>query len=307
MELSTNLDVSRHQVETLLARWLGKSVSCTAVVRLTGGMVNSVLRATFENPPYQVVVKLGGGQTDGFQDERLRLDYLRSHSIMRCPEVYGINTPDDAVPHHSLLLECLPGIPLTAAELGVAARRSIDEQLVETLLGLHSNHRALYGAVHDDGETDRWADIEIPRMLDMREEMVGRLDGCVVETIDTALGAAPEVFHDQGPPTLIHGDLWAGNILVRETGGKWTVTGFIDPGVQYADVEHELAYLECFQTVGPAFMPLYRAVCPARPGYPLRRLYYWLNTMMIHVWLFGDGHYCRRTAGIAAEIVDAVG
>jgi hypothetical protein len=30
-----------------------------------------------------------------------------------------------------------------------------------------------------------------------------------------------------------------------------------------------------------------------RQGYAYRRLFYWLNTALIHVGLFGDAHYCR--------------
>jgi len=33
-----------------------------------------------------------------------------------------------------------------------------------------------------------------------------------------------------------------------------------------------------------------------------RRLFYWLNTYMIHVWIFGDEPYRASTARVAAEI-----
>lgn len=56
-------------------------------------------------------------------------------------------------------------------------------------------------------------------------------------------------------------------------------------------------------TVTPAFFEAYTSQPPLRPGYEFRRLFYWLNTHMIHVWLFGDQQYHDRVASVAAEIV----
>ncbi len=305
MMLSTGLAISSEQAEHLLERWLGVPVQCERVARLSGGMINSVLRLEFDHAPYRAVVKMN---PDGdFRGEERRLDYLREHSRMRCPAVYAIGDPDDVVPCRSLLLECLPGTPLTSVMLEDEAQRRIDEQLAETLLELHTHTRATFGPIGDGPGTDTWAAIAVPRLQDMRGEVQGRLPASALVDIDRAVEAAPTVFRDQGRPTLIHGDLWAGNIMVARCNGSWQVTGFIDPGAQYADVEHELAYLQCFRTVGPTFAKVYTAGSGLRPGFEFRRLYYWLNTMMIHVWLFGDAHYCRRAGTLAAEICRRLG
>lgn len=177
-----------------------------------------------------------------------------------------------------------------------------EHQLADAVLKLHSHRRTTFGSVDGRGGVSDWADVVVPRLIDMRDEMQGRLPASVLVDIDTAVAAAPAAFANRGPPSLVHGDLWAENIMVVETAGTWAVSGFIDPGLQYADVEHELAYLQCFSTVGQAFFDAYGAHTPVRPGYEYRRLFYWLNTMMIRVWLFGDRHYCERTASIAATI-----
>lgn len=302
MAQPTNLDMSPKQAEHLLGAWLGVTVRCSGIIRLSGGMLNTVLRLEFDRDPRRAVVKLHTGADADFGCERRRLNYLRTHTAMRCPEVYEVGEPDDVMPYHFLLMESLPGITLAAAALDGDGRRSVDEQLAGIVLELHSHRRATFGPVDGPAATDDWADVVVPRLIDMRDEMQGRLPAAVLADIDGAIASAPAAFRGQGRPALVHGDLWAGNIMVAEIDGKWQVTGFIDPGLQFADVEHELAYLQCFDTVGPAFFDVYTAQTPMRPGYELRRLYYWLNTMMIHVWLFGDAAYCRRTGSIAATI-----
>ena len=37
-------------------------------------------------------------------------------------------------------------------------------------------------------------------------------------------------------------------------------------------------------------------------GFGARRLAYWLNTMMLHVKVFGDAHYARQTDVLAGEL-----
>ncbi|MDP6039934.1 MAG: fructosamine kinase family protein, partial [Candidatus Latescibacteria bacterium] len=162
--------------------------------------------------------------------------------------------------------------------------------------------RATFGQIDEDPGPTCWTDIVVPRLIDMRSEMEGILHPSVLSDIDIAIDAAPDIFSSQGEPCLIHGDMWAGNIIVALSGSKWTVSGFIDPGVQYADVEHELAYLQAFDTVGAAFFDAYTAHVSMRPGFEFRRLFYWLNTYMIHVWLFGDRVYRDKTASVASAI-----
>ncbi|HCQ04917.1 MAG TPA: hypothetical protein DIT99_31530, partial [Candidatus Latescibacteria bacterium] len=116
--------------------------------------------------------------------------------------------------------------------------------------------------------------------------------------------AAGDILKDQGTPTLTHGDIWAGNVMVDRRGDEWHLTGLVDPsGAKFTDVEFELAYLQVFNTVGSPFFDRYTARFPLRPGYELRRLFYWLNTYMIHVWLFGDRDYGDRTAEVTASIL----
>jgi fructosamine-3-kinase len=109
------------------------------------------------------------------------------------------------------------------------------------------------------------------------------------------------------PACLVHGDLWANNILVDpEAPGGIAVKGYIDPGAEYADPEYELAYLEVFRTVGPRFWEIYRRAHAVDAGYPLRRTVYHFHTMLVHIWYFGDAHYHRRAEALAEQIAGAL-
>jgi protein-ribulosamine 3-kinase len=107
---------------------------------------------------------------------------------------------------------------------------------------------------------------------------------------------------NQGVPVLIHGDIWDGNVIVHQEKGRWRLSGIVDPGLHYADVEEELAYLEVFNSRRTAFFKDYTAYRTLRPGYPQRRMFYWLHTALVHVWLFGDAFYCEYLASTGKAI-----
>ncbi len=83
--------------------------------------------------------------------------------------------------------------------------------------------------------------------------------------------------------SLIHGDLWSGNIVA----GRW----LIDPAVAYCDRELELAFLRLFGGVPPELQAAYEAEWPLdaefREREPLLQLYH----LLVHVRLFGAGYH----------------
>jgi fructosamine-3-kinase len=211
------------------------------------------------------------------------------------------------LPFAYLLLECLPGENLSrvvkAGLVNPPDVADLDRQLARLLLELHSHTRSTFGKLDEPG-VPRWADLFVPRLYEVRArpEISRRLSQAVLADVDYAIARAGDVLADQGAPTLVHADIWAGNIIVQQNGAGWQITGIVDPGAEYADVELELAYLESFNHSRPAFMHVYTQQHPLRPGYKVRRMIYWLLTYLIHVWLFGEEQYLELAAKLAAEL-----
>ncbi|MGC9522490.1 MAG: fructosamine kinase family protein [Anaerolineae bacterium] len=302
VELQTDLALTHGQAERVLAAWLDSSVRCTGIERLRGGMINSVLRLTFDRAPHTAVIKLNE-KGNGFAGEAHALRHLRERGFP-CPDVYLHDARSELIPYTFLLLEALPGVSLGEARLLSRDMERIEGELAEVLIALHTHTRDTFGPIDAAGETD-WTAVFMPRLRAVRAkpEVERRLPASVLQEIDRAIDVAPDLLQAQGRPTLIHGDIWAANVMVHEAGDGWHLSGLVDPSAEYADVEMELAYLRVFHTAGQAFFARYTQVNPLRPGYELRWLIYWLRTYLVHVWLFGDQHYRDRTALIAQEIV----
>jgi len=303
-QLQTDLALTTGQAERLLSAWLGEPVACTEITRLHGGLVNTVLGLEFDRPPHRAVVKLHSGGDDTFAAEARALDHLRLETACPCPRVYLQDSSRRLIPHALLLLEHLPGVCLDGLCLSPAERADVDVQLAEVLAELHGHTRATFGSVDGGDGRASWAELFVPRLRQARHhpDVERRLPPAVLEAVDAAILAAGAVLGDAGVPTLVHGDVWEGNLIVRSEAGRWQLVGLLDPGSEYADVESELAYLEVFDHRRDALFAAYTARRPLRPGYPRRRPFYWLHTALVHVALFGDPFFREYTARVAAAI-----
>jgi fructosamine-3-kinase len=304
IELQPDLDLTTAEAERLLGAWLGSPVTCTGIEPLEGGLVNSVFRLEFDRPPHRAVVKVHGSETNTLETEAEALRYLGTETACPVPRAYLQDSSARVIPYTFLLMEHVPGVCLRSIDLEAAERIEIDVQLAEVLGELHSHRGERWGGLDDAKEPESWADLFTARLTEARihPAVAKRLAPDVLELIDESIDLAPPALQDAGRPTLVHGDVWDGNLMVRREGGRWLLTGLLDPSLQFADVELELAYLEVFDTPREAFFEAYNQHHPMRPGYEQRRLFYWLHTALVHVALFGDEFFRDFTARTAERI-----
>lgn len=84
-------------------------------------------------------------------------------------------------------------------------------------------------------------------------------------------------------PSLLHGDLWSGNVITGKDGKAW----LIDPAVYVGHAEAELAMTELFGGFQGTFYAAYRESGLLQPGYEERRDLYNLYHLLNHLNLFG--------------------
>ncbi|HDP88404.1 MAG TPA: fructosamine kinase family protein [Thioalkalivibrio sp.] len=112
----------------------------------------------------------------------------------------------------------------------------------------------------------------------------------------------PAFFADYRPlPSLLHGDLWGGN-METDRDGRPVI---FDPAVYYGDREADLAMTELFGGPGGAFYRAYDDAWPIDPGYGVRKTLYNLYHILNHYNLFGGGYADqaeRMTDRLLAEL-----
>jgi fructosamine-3-kinase len=137
-----------------------------------------------------------------------------------------------------------------------------------------SNRRA------DDWKTF-WLEQRMAPQLELARRNGHRVDPLLDRACDLLDGHAPQ-------PSLVHGDLWSGNVGFTADGPL-----MFDPAVYYGDREVDLAMTELFGGFPPAF---YSAYGPLPAGYETRKHLYNLYHLLNHLNLFGGGYLAQVKA-----------
>ena len=173
----------------------------------------------------------------------------------------------------------------------------VERHAAELIAALHAVPRPSFGYERDtligplpqpNPQMDRW----IPFFRDHRllamagaAQAEGRLPAKLLIRLERLAERLDSYLAEPRHPSLLHGDLWTGNVLVR---GR-RIAGFVDPAIYCGHPEIELAFTTMFGTFGPAFFEAYEALLPLEPGFhELRSGLYKLYPTLMHVRLFGS-------------------
>lgn len=266
-----------------------------------GGSINRAAVAHTDDGSYFVKWNDGGAPDDLFlrEEEALRAMADAAPSLV-VPEPIAASRPQGDRPGF-LIMEYLP--PGDRVD-------DFDERLGRGLAELHGASADGFGFEHDNycGTTPQpndwmegWIDFYREQRLGHQVELAAdghglsledrRLFERLLENLDDLLVG--------GAPSLIHGDLWHGNLHVAPDGRP----ALIDPAAYYGHPEAEIGMMELFGGFSDRVYRAYEEVAELPDGWrdrvPLYSLYHVLN----HYNLFG-GHWRGRAVDIASRHVD---
>ena len=235
------------------------------------------------------------------------LEALAGSDAVRVPSVIAASGPGDEVAW--LLLEWVEeGRPDRAGwiRLGrelAALHRDAGPGGQEGRFGWSGDN--LIGSLpQPNGWSDDWAGFWAERRLrplawELRAR--GALSAAQAAVVEALAKRADELL---GPaaaadgPSLLHGDLWSGNVLFARDG----VPVLIDPAVYIGHREVDLAMADLFGGFSGAFREAYDDAWPLQPDYPRRRPAYQLYPLLVHARLFGGGYAASAAAAARAAL-----
>ena len=267
------------KIETALGIKVGETRSLGVGFGLTG------LRLKLADGR-QCAVKAGQTKREGhLLLEAYMLRELAAHSKLPVPEVYYAD-------EEMLVMEWL-------GEGSGTIDSAVERRAAELLAQLHQTPRTCFGYARDTvigplPQPNNMGNLWLPffrdlRLLHMaelaREE--GALPPALFKRLENLAGKLGEFIDEPEHPSLLHGDLWTGNIVVDRNG----LAGFIDPAIYYGHREIELAFTTMFHTFGREFFDAYEALYPLEPGFHETRCdLYNLYPTLVHVRLFGASY-----------------
>lgn len=296
-------EITVDQATSIVRRHINPSLTVTGTKKLYGGSINRVVEWTTDGQPGSIVAKLHNSRNvKSFRREMVSLSTYRKHTTLPVPEPWAVLEDEPEFDGAGLLMEKIDGITLADAKVSVRGMAHLQAQLARHLIDLHSHHRSTYGTALQDQGVPRWLDNFQPAIEKEFDHVRPFLSSNSRWFIDELIQNLEHWLPEQATPTLVHGDLWANNILVSDAHpDEPDILAFIDGLASYCDPEYELAYLRMFQTADDSFFEKYRHHHPLRSGFSTRCRVYWLNTMMMHVRVFGE-KYIPACENMAAQL-----
>jgi fructosamine-3-kinase len=182
---------------------------------------------------------------------------------------------------------------LTAAVDRVARTPGHEEALGRTLAALHSAPFPQWGGGSSwigncPIDPSPW-----PEGAAFYGARLGELAGrCGLEdAVAPVIGRLGELL-PPGGPSLLHGDLWWGNVLFGADGRSW----LIDPSVHGGHPEEDLAMLALFGPVPDRLLGAYVEVAPLHAGWQERVPLFQLYPLLVHTVLFGGSYWAQADA-----------
>lgn len=282
----------------LMRKHVNPLVNVTDVRKLYGGSVNRVLEFILDREPGSVVVKIHDSDSKGiFRAEAESLRYYKNHTHFPVPEALACIEDDPAYDGAILVLQKIAGTTLESANLTSRGKEVFQQELAAAVGELHRHKSDRFGAVTTAHKHGRWLDVYGPTVERAVEEGRGMLHAPSREVVDHVVRYLDRWLNHDTKPTLIHGDLWANNILLNDGHpDQPRILAFIDGQASFADPEYELAYLQLFGTAGKAFFKAYGKIHPIDPGYKHRCRVYWLVTLLQNARRYGERYVpqCER-------------
>jgi fructosamine-3-kinase len=212
------------------------------------------------------------------------LSILNSAHALRVPEPLTCGSTET---HSYLITEAI------TAGSSAQAMRLAGEQLA----ALHHSTQPRFGHQRDNyiGATKQINTVESDWLSFWREHRLGYqlklaqtngIGGATMALAHQLIEALPRFLNHSPKASLLHGDLWGGNVMIDHHG----MPVIYDPAIYYGDRETDLAMTHLFGGFTDDFYAAYHANYSLDEGHEVRRTLYNLYHILNHFNLFGGGY-----------------
>jgi fructosamine-3-kinase len=280
------LDTDQNQFfESVLFESTGIEQSISQMQYMGGGCINNAVKLSTNRNNYFLKWHESAEARPMFEAEAKGLQMLAAVKALRIPEVINTGFTDGKA---YLLLNFIN-----------SRRKEPDfwQQLGYRLAALHCQTQPFYGLDHTNyiGTLEQhnepcqlWIEFFVEKRLKVQAGLAyynQLADSGLLRKLEKLYTQLPELL-SPGKPSLLHGDLWSGNVISDEYG----LPCLIDPAVYFGHREMEIAFTRLFGGFEPAFYSAYQEASPMEPGYLERFDIYNIYPLLVHVNLFGSSY-----------------
>ena len=289
-----------------LATNFGKDITLTRTFKLAGGDINKAYGIELSNG-IDIFMKANEKKNvDFFIQEANNLNSISKTKTLNTPEIIALGTDNgEEVGYSFLLLKYVPEETKTNKfweNLGHSLAQMHNCDTSNFLPKDYFNNGCKFGFLQDNyiGRTNQintpkksWVeffrDNRLGPQFKLAQDFFSKEDfSKITKLLDNLEKFLPEPEH----PSLLHGDLWSGNILCAKNDEPY----LIDPACYVGHSETDIAMTELFGAFPTDFYRAYKETKKIDSDYFERRDLYNLYHVLNHVNLFGHSYLSAAKA-----------
>jgi len=293
------------EISASLADVLKQDIQLDTWQSVSGGSIHQAWHVSSQCGQHFFVKTNQSNKYHTLEAESLGLQTLNNHinqeNPLRVPKVFTLGSNEE---YSWLILEYIDfGQNTPASQTALGQGLALLHQHTAPHFGFESNN-----VIGENLQTNTWSinwgDFWANQRLNTQFELAKQHSfyNSIQNEAEQLLNLLPQLLQDHQPiPSLLHGDLWAGNAA----SDKQDKPIIFDPAVYYGDRECDLAMTELFGGFSADFYAAYNHVYPLDSGYQQRKNLYNLYHILNHANLFG-GSYIKQSQSMMQQLIRQV-
>ena len=254
---------------------------------LSGCSISSAYFLKWEKGAYFLKVNTNNDALEMFRAEQKGLLAIEETATIAVPKVHLVDVYDNKA---YLLMDYVDSKSASGNDY-----KALGTQLAK----LHLNQKDKFGFTsdnfigslpqsntqHSDWSNFYWHERIAPQLELAKQSKLLKATEMISE--QTAISVFEELLGKDVSPSVLHGDLWAGNYLIAADGTPY----LIDPATYWGHSMGDIAMSRLFGGFGSEFYSSYHNIIPKADNYNAQIDLYQLYFLLVHLNLFGRSYY----------------
>ena len=275
-----------------LVELFGKSVALDHTDRVSGGDINRSYALTLTNGAKVFMKANAKEHVDFFYAETAGLNAIAQTKTIKTPHVLCTGTDNgEQVGYSFLLMDVITSAQKNADywqklahNLALMHKADTSSFVTGGTFGFNQNNFIGAGKQYNNAH-DSWISFfRDCRLMTKLKKAEHYFDSAFKKKCDRLLSHLDGILVEPKQPSLLHGDLWSGNVMCGSDGNAW----LIDPAAYVGHAEADIAMTQLFGGFSLEFFEAYKAEGLLMDGYEERRDLYNLYHLLNHLNLFGS-------------------
>lgn len=216
----------------------------------SGGLFNTTYKITADNG-HRLILRVGPIRPEllmYYEKDMMTAEAFVFHAMeaagIPCSHVVATGKVND---RDFMLVDYIDSFPMSGVSPSDAERERVMREAVDALSRLHQMTGSAYGRVAEvlcgRGHPDWYSHVlyEVETLM-TQARASGSFSAAEAEHLIDSIRHCKEALSEVNRPTLCHGDLWGGNILVKQTEDGWHLAAIIDlDRALFGDIDFDLS------------------------------------------------------------------